>query len=810
VHSRGLFLHEFFTRVLPADRNLIDSLPSALRIRRAIRTFSLSISGIVTAVALLTVSVIYTQDMYELESIYESYPAINIMEERTFDESNNVSIRKKDISEKINALYSLRSLIIDLKAAQSAWIIPWTLDTGDHVYITQLKTLYLQLLKSELLSSLDKPLKERMKVLQGDGTSSMAGGLIRRINLLATEIGNKQQVHDIDLETKPLISSDYVLIANEDVSRDSADLFNELYLSYLTWNLSLTDLEEEQRYLQSAFVSLIERNHGDYSWVIDWANQQGNEDVTLSDFWGGTVKLANPPTVPSAYTLQGREFILEFLKELVEANDEASRLAAVRDDFEQFYARRYAKSWQDFASRFDEGKLRYRDRKEWLTLIDSLSTKENPYFSLIRRMSAELAVLEIPDLYDGQEQFDFFVDVQDHAGVESDEATGDNKKATKAILKGISKMGKVGKLVAKAGKKGMKAKKKMGGKEADGPDLDAVLDDAAEALKAYNLALADTAFNSESKTQSHNTISTLFTTPDNPGAGDGSMAAAYNAVRSMQRLVGKPRPSTKMFWSLYSGPMDIVYDYMEEETSCHLQQQWETEVLAEIAGVDKNKLGQTLIGESGLLWKYVDGTASPFLKKRFNKGFIPAVVNKRKVVWSDDFLDFINKASYGRSLVGSEFEVSINTLPTGVNIGAAISPYATFLELHCADGVQTLANYNYSDRHNFKWSLESCGDVSLQIDIGHISLRKQYNGPKGFSRFFDDFRDGRRVFEIDEFPNQASLLRKESVDAIDVNYEFMNHEPVLNILQQVPLEPPLAISQCWPSRQKSSMEGIPF
>jgi hypothetical protein len=38
----------------------------------------------------------------------------------------------------------------------------------------------------------------------------------------------------------------------------------------------------------------------------------------------------------------------------------------------------------------------------------------------------------------------------------------------------------------------------------------------------------------------------------------------------------------------------------------------------------------------------------------------------------------------------------------------------------------------------------------------------------------------------------------------------MNHEPVLNILQQVPLEPPLAISQCWPSRQKSSMEGIPF
>ena len=808
VENRGLFLHEFFTRVLPADRGLLDSLPSALRLRRAVLNYSMSIAGGLTFLAFAVITLLFTKDISALRSIYESYPVVELTKESVRDENQEVTVRKKDISEKMNALYTLRSLIFELNEAQQEWWIPWTLDFRNNSYIDKLIFEYTSTFKNEILEDLDSSLQERIVELDGKNTSSMAGGMIRRINLLEAEITNRQDSQTNSLLEKPFVASDYIKVVNNNVSWEAAELFNELYISYLQWHVSLSDLEEEQRYLQSAFVSLIERNHGDYSWIVDWANQQGNEDVTLANFWSGTFKVNEAPIISSAYTLQGREFILEFLKELVEANDEASRLVAVRDDFEQFYERRYLKAWQEFASRFDEGKLRLRDRKEWLSAIDRLSTKDNPYFKFMRRMTTEMSALDLPEFYDGQEQFEFFVDVQDYAGVESEETKGDNKKATKAILKGVSKLGKAGKLVAKVGKKGLKAKKKFGKKGSTGPDLDEVIEEASTALKSYNDALADTAFNSESKTQSHSTISTLFNSPDNPGAGDGSMAAAYNAVRDMQRLVGKPRPSTKLFWDLYQGSMSLIYDYMEQETNCHLQEQWETEVLAELAGVEKNKLGITLIGETGLIWKYTDGTASPFLVKRLNKGFLPAIVSKRKIFWSEDFLEFVNKASVGRSLVGTEFDVNINTLPTGVNIEAAISPYATFLELHCANGVQSLANYNYSDSRVFKWSLETCGDVSLQIDIGHISLRKQYNGPKGFSRFLSDFRDGRRVFEYSEFPNQASLLRKESVEAIDVNYEFTNQEPVLRVLNSVSLEPPTNITQCWPIRQESPVNAI--
>ena len=270
-----------------------------------------------------------------------------------------------------------------------------------------------------------------------------------------------------------------------------------------------------------------------------------------------------------------------------------------------------------------------------------------------------------------------------------------------------------------------------------------------------------------------------------------------NSIKKMQQLAGKPRPSTRLFWNLFSGSLGVVHDYMEQETNCQLQDKWESDVLAEVVGVSQNKLGEVLIGETGLVWSFIENTASPFLNKRVKTGYVPVIADKRKINWTEDFLTFLNEAASGQYIVGNEFNVRINTLPTGVNIDAAVSPYATFLELHCADGIQTLSNFNYSDGYDFKWSLEKCGDVSLQIDIGPVSLQKHYRGVKGFSKFLADFQDGRRIFTAEEFPNQASQLSNEFVRAIDVNYEIFGQEPVVQVLNSVPLEPPKNIAMCW-------------
>ena len=126
-----------------------------------------------------------------------------------------------------------------------------------------------------------------------------------------------------------------------------------------------------------------------------------------------------------------------------------------------------------------------------------------------------------------------------------------------------------------------------------------------------------------------------------------------------------------------------------------------------------------------------------------------------------------------------------------------MSPFATYIDLHCADEVQTLANYNYSASNDFIWSLEKCGDVTLRIEVGEYSLHKTYSGRKGFASFLADFRDGRRIFKPDDFPEQASQLKNASVKAIDVNYKISGQGPVIKMLTAVPLSPPDKVMACW-------------
>jgi len=165
--------------------------------------------------------------------------------------------------------------------------------------------------------------------------------------------------------------------------------------------------------------------------------------------------------------------------------------------------------------------------------------------------------------------------------------------------------------------------------------------------------------------------------------------------------------------------------------------------------------------------------------------------------WDSDFMRFVNNADEGRIIVGNEFTVRISALPTGINQSATISPYATYLDLHCADGIQTLANYNYTASNDFVWSLSKCGNTSLRIEVGEYSLQKDYKGRKGFAKFLADFRDGRRVFSADEFPEHASKLRNASVTTIDVQYKITGQGPVIQMLKSVPLAPPKQAIACW-------------
>ena len=766
----GLFLHDFFTKILPADRGSLVSLPSALRIRSAARKYALGISGAVTFSAIVGLSALYESDKSVLDDIYTNYAdsAIEINQEQT---DNQV----------LETAYRLKTLIDSMTQYKAQESLPWGLLTGTGNQLDDLKSQYLDYVKTNIVKRYDDSLKRTIDDLEVGQTSALAGGLVRRINIIQQHL-----LPDSDIEAMP-IGMDYLTVQNTLVDSEQSDLYNDIYLSYVNWSHSLVDLAEEKKTLQAALLYLVKQNHGDYNWIVQWANSQDFDGISLKDYWGGSYKVVNPPSIDAAYTLEGYEFIQNFLTEFKRANSEDKKLNEIQEDFYKYYQRQYIESWMTFAQRFDEGKLQQRDRKEWQQLLERMATSDNPYFALLGDMHNQLTPFNEAD-FNSKQQLSFFKDVQSYSISDGRKGKGGGKLVKKAL----GKLGKVGKLAKKAMKVHKKATK---GKK--GEDIDSAIDDAVVAVDAYKQALAEIAFKADSRTQSLSSVTTLFETPDSPESGNGSVATAWGAIKQLQALIGKPISTSKVFWHLFTGPMHATYDYMQNESSCELQDRWQNDVLAALDGVSGNQVGNLVVGEGGVLWNYLQNDLAPFVQKKYKRGIVRANVSKRSLGLTEELLDVLNQAENGKFIVGNSFDVMVNALPTGANPGARIQPYATFVDLYCSDGTQTLANYNYPTQHSFNWALETCGDTTLRIEIGQLTLMKNYVGVKGFSKFLKEFQDGRHIFSASDFPNQMAQLKNSNVNFIDVNFEIRGQKPVIQMLDSVPLQLPEMAAHCW-------------
>lgn len=784
LKNHGIFLHHLFTKVMPPDRGILSTLPSAERLRRAIRNYGISTSGAIMVLLIIGLTSAFFSDKSQLDNIIDSHSEVNIQE--------------GDISDHIIAFNRLYELISEVKQAEEDWIIPWYGPYNQSPQYKKLVSIYIDTFQNQLLATLDKPLDLLSASANSERTAYLVSGMVRRINLTKAAL-----LEDIaTFDALPDIPDEYLISVSNDISVDASQLFNTLYRQYVLLQPSEIELSEEQNSLQALLSKTVASSHGSYDWLIEWVNIQGFAEVKLDNFWGGSRVLINQPVIEAAYTLEGRNFLNLFLDELTLSSEGSVQLSAFKSEFMQFYNRKYLKTWQEFTEKFDIGKNKLRGRKEWLDALETMTGRDNPYFAYMRRVTSELEPVYAEGFFQARDKIDYFAEIQEFSG---DEAAGgmdakSKRKAAKMAFKLIGKLGAVGKAVSKTGKGALKTEKKAskikgkGGKEID---LDDVLEQASKSYNEYKLALQDIAFNADSSKLSYNATANAFANPDSIASGDDAGAKAWASIIKLQRTIGKPRESNRLFWDLYTGPVRLAYDYMRQEAACHLQTNWEDKVLAGIVGVNQEKLGTTLIGEGGLVWNYVDKDASPFLTKKFKKGYLSNIVESNALPWESDFIRFINNADDGRNIVAGEFTVKISALPTGINQSATISPYATYIDLHCADNVQTLANYNYSASNDFIWSLEKCGDATLRIEVGEYSLRKTYSGKKGFALFLADFRDGRRIFSPNDFPEQASQLTNAAVKAIDVNYKITGQRPVIQMLTAVPLSPPKQVMTCW-------------
>lgn len=786
LKDRGLFLHDLFTKVLPADRGLLVTLPAAERIRRALQRYWIGITGGILVAAALVLSFWFLRDLHALREIHTAAQPIEFV--------------RGDVNSQVQALAQLDALSNDVDSARQTWTVPWYggLTPPQQKYLT---ATYQREFNQDILAPLDRRLQQRLAVVvAGDpAIPILAEGLARRSLILQARMADA----DADaLHQLAPVSDAYWHELQPVLSPDAAAALPALYDEYVAREQNPVALAREQSFVRDQLVELLRKTSGDYGWLLALANNApGLQAVEINQFWNGTRPLPDAPEVSPAFTAGGYALISSVIDELQQATAEQDNkpIQDFVDRFYDYYDDAYIAAWNGFAQRFDEGKDTLADRTQWLSVVSGLG-QENPYFKLLAQMKDELAPLDDSDS-ELKTLVDYFAEVQEFQPSEGGASGGgiNTKQATKSGFKLLGVLfGKAGKNVVKVIRQGSKLRnkpKKLHGHSKE--DMESVIDKAAKSYQDYMKAIGLLAFNSDNESESYANISALFTDPDKVAASGTSGGSAWTAVDAMQMLTGKPSPETQAFWTLYTGPLRLAYDYMQNETACYLNKQWSTSVLAQTEGVDDQKLPNLLYGQNGLLWSFTSKTAAPFVANKYQAGYTAVRADDNVIPFTPVFMRYLNDALTGSKLVGDTFAVQMSTLPTNVNGGAKYAPSAVTLTLQCAAGVQELDNYNYQASQTFNWSVGSCGNAVLRIFVGPLVLTRVYNGIKAFPQFLNDFKDGEHVFKPDDFPDDAAQLRHAGVAAIRVRYSIKGEKPLIAALKAVPLVAPVKVANCW-------------
>lgn len=268
----------------------------------------------------------------------------------------------------------------------------------------------------------------------------------------------------------------------------------------------------------------------------------------------------------------------------------------------------------------------------------------------------------------------------------------------------------------------------------------------------------------------------------------------------MKANLARGKAADEIFWKLLTGPIEFMWTFVRMEAACHLQNQWEQTVLAEVQPVGGTQATQLLLSPEGPVWKFVKGPAAGFISWGLQRGYFPKEALGGAMPFEPSFFAFLRQSAAGRQAAASKpnYKITIDGLPTDANPDARIIPKKTRLEIQCGGAVQTIINENYPVRANFNWSPESCSDVLFQIEVSDLVLTKKYSGSLAFAEFLQDFRGGQRTFYPAEFPAERAGLEALGIKTIRVNYLFSgDHRSAIAQIGSLPGQAPRNIVRCW-------------
>jgi type VI secretion system protein ImpL len=758
--SRGLFLHDFFSRVLPSDRGLFTRTQRGTAWAKLTRNIGLAAW---TAVMIALCGVLSFSFVKNLQSI-----------QTASNQMAGPKVFEGDLISDMTTLDRFKDTIIEIEHSNRKWWVP-RLGLKESISVeAKLKQKYCILFEDRLLSPFDKQMTESLSYLNQD---TQVDAFVRHVNHLVYRINlMKARLLSQNIQNMRFPEFDYIAeVAGTDIAAEVRIKIGELYLNYLTWQEDPQVLNRRMNELQKWLARILAIDGYTLNWLVTRANSDPDlPSYTLADFWGKSAQDESQTMVAAGFTRNGKENIDSFIVEIESALAEPLILAGKKQAFHTWYETAYLDAWLTFISGFENGKSNLKTQQEWQAVSERMRQKKGPYTILMDLIPKELQP------FSGQNRMPEWVKLIEDIGTLDKQAAALRAKGGAA--------GVVGTAVARV-------KSKIPGVSKLRLD-DAELLQAGKAFMVYQDNVTQLAPLVSSQQAAFAFATQIYS--NDPGTDTIPFFAAQQAFERLQQIAGYPDEKSAHVWQLLSGPMGFFHEFALKETGCRLQKTWEQEVLLGVqdAGGSKNT-NALLMGPDGLVTRFLEGPAAPFVKRGLKQGYYPAKRFDKSVALEPGFFSFLARGVKAARPVKSQYQVKISGLPTSANEDAQIPPHATLLELVCTEGSVLLENLNYPVQRVFNWFPQSECQVIFSIKIGSLTLVKKYTGPYSFPRFLSDFKGGRRSFSPADFPEHQGSLTRLGVKSISVKYEFSGSQEVIGLLGATPGRPPVEIAPCW-------------
>lgn len=793
---QGLFLHDFFGRVLPSDR--ASALPTKVvnHWRKVTKNIALASWLSLMLAALIFVLVSYAVTLQDIAAIKAAYPGKG-------------SIQTSELSEAIEELESLRDVVDLINTHENQWTGQWLAFSPNIDQIElDIKARYVSNLKriNSQTGSTAKRFTALLDNPDGPHYADALLGLVRRINL---ETANRRGASYGELMKMPLLPQELVYALYPEVPQKKLKDFNKLLVAYIAWSPN----DAEHSVLPQNHLEIITQKTFQtpkMEWLLDWADGLSElKPVTLKSFWlTGSVSSEGVKIRP-AFTREGEMRIQEFLNELSQMFGNKPEFIVQRKALENWYVNTRVTAWNAFSWSFSEGQKFIVGEPAWRELISKLNTENSPYSLYFNRLQSEFSH------YPEEQRPEWLNFALNFNRIRKTKAPGPGIfDRFKSYFATFNRLG------------GQSMRNAL---QTDSPALPTEIKSYLATVNSYEKFKSSFELSSgealSGDGKSYQLTKEFFLFSVDPSVPESKLNTAFVDFKKFREVAGYAQANNQVIWQLVGGPLEVLISYALEQASCSVEKDWQKNVVwGTKMAISDDELKNQLYGEQGSVWAFLDGAAQPFIQQR-NGQVSLAKVNGFTLPLNNKFLPFFNSAINARidqmikeqnfeSLKGKASKLTITAIPTGVNVDARARPYSTSLSIQCAKGETLLNNINAPASTSLLWSPAECGDVRLQIRIDNLVLTKRYPGQLGLVNFIKEFQNGTRRFTPNDFFESAEDLENLNIKNINVNYIFDGKEDILTMGdffkgsgQSGPIERrnvirmqskvPEAIGQCW-------------